>query len=1209
MGNLTKATHHGLVTRYDYNSLGKVISESRPRVSNASSSKKLRTYRLDGALTAHTTYDYSGSLVGAETNGIAKLNSYTTSFSIDSGNVIAYSLNKLGHITGEQSRGFFKGSTQREYFADYETNGLGQRVKRQFYGASDDIYIPLRRPNGDKSGGSFTFWRYDQNGNLVEKWDQAGDSTKQNHFEYEYSLTNKETKQYRTVEVRVAPEWREGEIADGALIGATNGYVSTEYNERDLKKNVIVRDNSPRDAATVAGHESWSTEPWSNQTYTRYDYFNDGRLYKTTVWLTGTEENPGQYVVDGTKIFEYDQRGRETLIRDSNGDGEKYDVTYADGTKAKRFAPSTNKTFYSADGTVTQEIWSDTNADNSLTCKSRLITKPTVGGLPRETTTFDACSSNKISKESVYDESGKATQDVSYNYRRNNKSLEYDYEYDEYGDIEEVKVYTTSRVLQSRTKNIYNGMGALEKIEVYSPNYSGARTTEYALDSRGNRIGVVNSRDRFKGSKKLYDPDGRVAEFHLADRRSGDMEGQQRLYFRYDPTGIQVLAADGQLLQDRDDGEHFYYLLNRKSYTTVAVAGDVQFIRVRTGFLGYEDTCSVFFCITQGEKRQDSWTKTAGRFKNETYSLADGTSDKNKGWELLQPYDVVAETALPLEAPKEAISDRLGVMPADVLAPEDASPDVGDITDVQAPQDGADAIEGEKGNDGSLNLSSPTSTLSNLSVLQSLSGDEDDNGGQNEESQDLGTLSSLPAVDEATASTSQQTANTPFDLQDPESALPAGLAEVQASDVVAPESVTSDLPNVGDATEVQAPGTSTPPPLGTSPSDGPLDVAPPASVQGPSAPEIGDGTPGAIGAVAPPIGWEPEKSDEVFVLQNEDENYTSPGCPTGYISDRKGRCKYKSSEVNEGYLENIKKRDSMTGANANPTHKDAEEERERVASSIAVALPARGDAFVKQQIDDIYESLEGMSPSEKISVLRHLEHKVVTGNYNEYEDARQKTVLDEAWGAATGKDGGNFTHDPSRRKYAVASIVGADFDLLSGGSGKTKAGILDYHEHQGNLEEMGVAEMLQMKDEDFLDLFGATKEAILGVGAVRSLAEQGLKMPASMTGANTLKVIKKANGALIIVGGALDAVVSVNKYDNPEDRSRALNHAIGRTAASAAAGSGVVAVGMAYTPACGPYAPACAVGVVVVGGVVAFGTDMLMRQEEVFGFEWFGWNY
>jgi len=61
-GNLTQKTERGLITDYQYNSLGKVIAESRPHTAAGNTYWKLNTYRLDGQNTATTTYDYTGSL-------------------------------------------------------------------------------------------------------------------------------------------------------------------------------------------------------------------------------------------------------------------------------------------------------------------------------------------------------------------------------------------------------------------------------------------------------------------------------------------------------------------------------------------------------------------------------------------------------------------------------------------------------------------------------------------------------------------------------------------------------------------------------------------------------------------------------------------------------------------------------------------------------------------------------------------------------------------------------------------------------------------------------------------------------------------------------------------------------------------------------------------------------------------------------------------
>ena len=98
--------------------------------------------------------------------------------------------------------------------------------------------------------------------------------------------------------------------------------------------------------------------------------------------------------------------------------------------------------------------------------------------------------------------------------------------------------------------------------------------------------------------------------------------------------------------------------------------------------------------------------------------------------------------------------------------------------------------------------------------------------------------------------------NSTIPLEVPESALPPALADptVSATQVLAPAEATSEVPSsVGDVTEVRPPSEYVPPPIGNSPSDGPLDIVPPAEIVAPEVPPISGGV-GVIGDVVPPVG-------------------------------------------------------------------------------------------------------------------------------------------------------------------------------------------------------------------------------------------------------------------------------------------------------------------------------------------------------------------
>ncbi|WP_184117665.1 RHS repeat domain-containing protein, partial [Deinococcus metallilatus] len=206
-GNLTYKTEHGLITEYRYNSLGKVISESRPRVGDGTGSNwKLRTYRLDGLKTAETSYDYSGNLASYP-NVISAWDANVAPGA--SGNITQREYDYVGNPMFTTSWGPWRAWEKTEH-TSYD--GVGNRYKRRFWG-STAIYAEQRNASGAPlgHGNVWTYWRYDSNRNLIEKWDTPGNSSnegvndpndRQNVFTYTYSATNKEAGQSRTIQVK-----------------------------------------------------------------------------------------------------------------------------------------------------------------------------------------------------------------------------------------------------------------------------------------------------------------------------------------------------------------------------------------------------------------------------------------------------------------------------------------------------------------------------------------------------------------------------------------------------------------------------------------------------------------------------------------------------------------------------------------------------------------------------------------------------------------------------------------------------------------------------------------------------------------------------------------------------------------------------------------------------------------------------------------------
>jgi hypothetical protein len=89
-------------------------------------------------------------------------------------------------------------------------------------------------------------------------------------------------------------------------------------------------------------------------------------------------------------------------------------------------------------------------------------------------------------------------------------------------------------------------------------------------------------------------------------------------------------------------------------------------------------------------------------------------------------------------------------------------------------------------------------------------------------------------------------------LEPPSTALPESLSTSNALDVQSP---TPTPPTLGNPDEVLPPATTTPPTLGNTPSDGPLEVVPPAGIGRPSIPPIAPYRPDPVGEVRPPVRW------------------------------------------------------------------------------------------------------------------------------------------------------------------------------------------------------------------------------------------------------------------------------------------------------------------------------------------------------------------
>ena len=482
-GNLTTEGHNYVYTHYTYNSLGKVMAEVRPEFNNSFfdaaelASARRTTYRLDGVVTARTTYDFASSDWDAKIKGMSA-DSLPT---VTAGNITAYSLDKRGLSTKETSWGTktnpdtngTRGAAAREYTATFSYDGLGRRVKRNFDAFDLSIYFNQRKADGSSTNNAdyLTYWKYDPNGNLARQWDTLPDGTnEQNVFTYDYSATNKETNQTRNVQVKVKPSGAETRFPSGLVLAATTGGTQSTYNARDLVKWTRV------------------TDPAANKTdgytETTYSYFNDGHREKVSVTSLFTNGS-------GYQEFRYDLRGREVRAFDSNN-VVRIETSYPGG------------------GVTKQTLYYATSAtDMSGACRNWIKTTPTVGGLvyqvEEEEESATACSGEGWWRNSLTTTTYTATgqpKKTSFTGEQNNDyvSTYTDYTYDSYDNLyqELPKRSTNAHEWKSTVTYYYTANNDLRRTVTnkWRDDEQGNRVTStstdaYTLDSRGNRLEVA----------------------------------------------------------------------------------------------------------------------------------------------------------------------------------------------------------------------------------------------------------------------------------------------------------------------------------------------------------------------------------------------------------------------------------------------------------------------------------------------------------------------------------------------------------------------------------------------------------------------------------------------------------------------------------------------------------------------------------------------
>ncbi|WP_147372678.1 RHS repeat protein, partial [Calidithermus terrae] len=706
-GNLVKQRSNGapgedntgLYTEYAYNSLGKVVRETRPHRQDLIPNMRMKTYRLDGRLTAETTYDYSGDLAGKVASvGVDNMPT------VSAGNATVYEYNRRGDKTREASQASPVTSPihpalnwdGRERTVTFQYNGLGLLVKRLFTG-TDRVYATQRDADGRPltqrvdvviNGITLPYYvgnvnhnsyrRHDANSNLVESWDTptsaSGDGTpisandKQNRYTYQYSSTNKESYHTRDVRFKVRSYYNtpNHDFSNGALMAATIGSATTVYNERDQINSVNYYDEAPKD---------WSATGKATSNIVTYSYYRSGLKKRA---LTG-DGNYTDYV--------YDKRGRVTTVTDSNGGRDNTGGTTIPG-------PAVTSTTYDPDGTQTQEL------KTGSTLRYKLVTRPTLSGLTGSTDEWTVqgmlqSPAHPVSQVTVYRATGHPYAGLPYRSTTttaqgwpgpenaySSTTSTATFTYDGYGNRTQhaQETVTTGRRWNSDCQcyrpfdetssyvpktAAYNGVNAVTSETVGTPpgcsdSTCYGYTLTYTLSSRGDRLSVSDSRGAkpftYHGRSKRYDAEGRAAIFQITEDSNtypaSKPAGKTSNYtaFRYDPFGSQVLAANGWTWE-QDGSNQAQHAMYRETYTNVVVGGRVHTTRRQWGQMAW-------YWHLYGWEHRTEWNSN-NVYKDEAYSLADGALESP--WTAVMPYGTYAMFVKPpvLALPTAALSSQL----------------------------------------------------------------------------------------------------------------------------------------------------------------------------------------------------------------------------------------------------------------------------------------------------------------------------------------------------------------------------------------------------------------------------------------------------------------------------------------------------------------------------------------------------------------------
>ncbi len=1037
-GNLTRKVENGLETGYVYNSLGKVISEERPHLSGTSTISKLRTYRLDGLMTAETTYDYTGNLA-SKPDVLAN----DPSLTVTSGNVTLHQYDLAGNASAETSLVGYNNvlspgtKNTQEFQRSFLTNGLGQRYKRTFSGTTS-VFAEQRLGNGTSTGlaNYLTYWKYDANGNVTENWNTPSNASnlpidttlKQNYFSYQYSPTNKEIHELRDVESWVQPKKVLDGVTKGALLAATNGAMTAFYNERDLISRAQVGDQLPLSVDAKLDPLTVNTD---------YTYYLDGKRYASAAattsefWgydnlLKSTKTGGGTRRVDG-----YDARGRETSVWDSNGTNGPNDLNYVGPTRT-----TTNYGRTSSDASVNSSVLT---SDGAVLYQES--TTSTVGGLVANSGSkkFPGTKPGQDKTSSmVYAKAGNSLVGVVWSQKDTNLRdsaetvTQSDFGYDERGNrVSEHAVGTTSTVgtksvlssyvsdhsLTPNPLNVVQSEATTVSLKDPSGNVVSTQkeTSSYAIDTRGNRIEVTGT-GKYAGYSKRYDADERVATFnqiydttngHRGFIQSTGWSATDYADYRYDPFGNQMLSS-AAAFQESGNKE---YSLSRETYTTYAIGGDVQVIRKRRGVVEHVKVCNGNYCsVPINSTAKVPWDAPENeQVRDQSYTLADGMNEKEgEVWGVIYTFSALEQADLqPLEAPVTPTSAIVRIDPASILPPLSANPNVPSPGDIKAP-----AKEDKKPESKDEQPFGVTTLgMQPLAALPSLSPSPD----------------STP-TQQAAPQTQTQTQN-PFGvnlapLEAPSSVLPGSLNNLNVTGIVPAAGGVPVLPDVG---KIEAPGQANVPPVGATPADGVASITPAAG--------SGLGTPNIPGVAQPGQGIKDIKPAE-GVKGNVKTLDVPPPCDSALGKVDPRRCPVPAASptpknVDDSNAADNAQRDLQLGYDLKA--------RALITDLRTAAQNAWGERAAAA-LDPIANMTQNWVPGERLDFYTNLKDDLVTGRLSE-DGLYKLSGTASKWRSAhpdnSAPNQDNSTRESYRAYVASTKLLKSTLSSLDGRTAQT----------------------------------------------------------------------------------------------------------------------------------------------------------------------------